>query len=356
MTVMQHGNKVQLSAPTYLQLSEAPFEEAVLSVREHVPSEPVRERPEQPLVVLTFHPGYLTGSYQDWDYFAGLAPLVFEKVQAAGRLRLFTMNHPGYDLPSGAAIDHFRLEPYRVCHQPNAIQAAVSWLFKEHLAEEEQMVWVAYGHSMGGLALSQYQAGELINELAKDGRSLHLTKILSAPALFLQEQAKANMKRLDVLHRLKVTAGRLPFYTRVATGLYNAFAPLFYQREAARYSIESLGDFRNFRHLNPFLLLEQGRELLSLEAAAVGGPALLADTHVMLAQQDGMVDWQATQAFIKEAQQRGYTVHRYELNSTHLLELDVPEAVAEIVCHVIHQALAATSESASAATAKTRAK
>ncbi len=343
---MSITSNVRLSSPIYLRLNTAPFAQTILSVREHLLPQVV-ERPGQPLILLTFHPGYLAGSYEDRDYFERLTPLLFQWTQDCCRLRIFTVNHPGYDQPRHAVIDRFNLQPYSIRHQPLAMGAALSWLFNTRLAQDEQIVWIAYGHSMGGLALSQFQPAELVNLLARNGRSLYFAKILSAPALCVHPQARDLVGRLDVLHTLKLTAGRLPFYAPVATGLYQAFAPLFYRREATRFSIDALSEFGSFRsggfrrsdfhRLDPFLLLEQGRELLRFRAMAAGGPDLLADAHIILAQQDGMIDLPATEALIEAARQEGHRVTRHDIDSTHLLELDAAEIVARVIWQVIRE-------------------
>lgn len=330
---------VRLSDPIYLRLNSAPFARTLLSIREHLPPPPAA-RPGQPLILLTFHPGYLAGSYADRDYFERLSPLLFQWMQDCCRLRIFTVNHPGYDQPQGAMIDRFRLQPYSIRHQPLAMEAALSWLFQTQLAQEEQIVWIAYGHSMGGLALSQFQPAALIQMLARRGRRLYVTKALSAPALYVHPQAREMAGRLDALHTLKLTAGRLPLYGPVATSLYQAFAPLFYRRDAARFSIGAWREFGgDFGRLDPFVLLEQGRELLRFRPMAAGGPDLLADTHVILGQQDGMIDLPATGALIEAARQEGHRVTRHDIDSTHLLELDAAEAVAWEIWQIISEAV-----------------
>ena len=86
--------------------------------------------------------------------------------------------------------------------------------------------------------------------------------------------------------------------------------------------------------------LEQGRELLRLEAADVCGPDTLADAHVILARQDGMIDCAATQMLIDAARRLGHSVHHHDVDSTHLLELDAPAVAAGIVWQVIAEAAA----------------
>ncbi len=334
---------ISLSAPIYLRLNTPPFARTVLSVREHLPPQ-ATGKPGQPLILLTFHPGFLAGSYEDRDYFERLTPLLFEWLQDCCRLRIFTLNHPGYDQPRDAVIDRFRLQPYSIRHQPLAMQAALSWLLTTRLAQEEEIVWIAYGHSMGGLALSQFQPAALVNLLAREGRRLHCTKVLSAPALYVHPRAREMVGGLDVLHTLKLTAGRLPFYVPVATSLYQAFAPLFYRRDADRFSIGAWREFGgDFRRLDPFVLLEQGRELLRFRPMAAGGTDLLADTHVILARQDGMIDLPATIALIEAARQEGHRVIQHDIDSTHLLELDAAAAVAwaiwQIVCEAVERSL-----------------
>ena len=328
-----------LAPPTYLRLTAPPFDGAYVCVREHRPARPLGHT-AGPLVLLTFQPGFIAGSQGQWDYFARVSARLFREIGAGYRLRVFTVNHPGYDHPPGAAIDRFRLEPYSIRRQPEAMRAAMRWLLDGPLAGEDDVVWVAYGHSMGGLALSQCQTEALVAEMAAAGRRLRPARILSAPAFCLRPQARAIIGQLDALHVLKLTVGRLPLYAPVATGLYRSFAPLFYRLSAAQFSIGGLGGFTGFRRLNPFVLLEQGRELLRLEAADVCGPDTLAGAHVILGRQDGMVDCAATQAHIDAARRQGHRVEAYNVDSSHLLELDAPDVAAGIVRRVIDEATA----------------
>ena len=322
-----------LALPTYLRLSAPPFDGAYVCVREHLSPRPAARR-DGPLVLLTFHPGFIAGSCGEWDYFAELSARLFALEQRY-RLRVFTINHPGYDHPPGATIDRFRLGPYSIRQQPGALRAAMTWLLNGPLAAEEDVVWIAYGHSMGGLALSQCHTAALATAMAADGRRLQPARVLSAPALCLHPQARAIVVQLDALHMLKLTFGRLPLYAPIATGLYRAFAPFFYRLSAPQFSIGGLRGFTGFRQLNPFILLEQGRELLRLEAADVCGPDTLADAHVILARQDGMVDCAATQALIDDARRMGHRVRAYDVDSSHLLELDAPDVAAGIVRQII---------------------
>ena len=326
-----------LAPPTYLRLSTPPFDGAYVCVREHAPPRPSTHR-DGPLVLLTFHPGFIAGSCGEWDYFAELSTRLFA-LEPRHRLRVFTINHPGYDHPPGAAIDRFRLEPYSIRRQPGALRAAMTWLLNGPLAGERDVVWVAYGHSMGGLALSQCQTAALAAEMAADGRRLQPARVLSAPALCLHSQARALIIQLDALHALKLTFGRLPLYAPIATGLYRALAPFFYRLSAPQFSIGGLRGFTGFRQLNPFILLEQGRELLRLEAADVCGPDTLADAHVILARQDGMVDGAATRMLIDDARRMGHRVRAYDVDSSHLLELDAPDVAAGIVRQIIGEAV-----------------
>jgi hypothetical protein len=326
-----------LAPPTYLRLN-APFDGAYVCVREHESPRPAAQG-GGPLVLLTFHPGFIAGSCGEWDYFTALSAHLFEH-EPRHRLRVFTLNHPGYDHPPGAAIDRFRLEPYSIRRQPGALYAAMTWLLNGPLADEQDVVWIAYGHSMGGLALSQCQTAALAAQMAAAGRRLRPARVLSAPAFCLHPQARALVVQLDALHALKLAFGRLPLYAPVATGLYRAFAPFFYRLSASQFSIGGLGGFTGFRQLNPFVLLEQGRELLRLEAAEVCGPDTLADAHVILARQDGMVDGAATRALIDDARRMGHRVRAYDVDSSHLLELDAPDVAAEIVRRVIAEVAA----------------
>lgn len=328
-----------LAPPVYLRLGAPSLDGAYVCVREHRPPQPTSPT-GGPLVLLTFHPGFIAGSYDEWDYFAGLAAELFQTAGAGHRLRAFTLNHPGYAHPPGAAIDRFHLEAYSIRRQPEAMRAAMTWLLNGPLADEPEVVWVAYGHSMGGLALGQCQTEALVEQMAAAGRRLRPARILSAPAFCLHPQARAVIGQLDALHVLKLTLGRLPLYAPVATGLYRSFAPLFYRLSAPQFAIGGLGGFTGFRRLNPFVLLEQGRELLRLEADDVCGPDTLADAHVILARQDGMIDCAATRALIDAARRQGQRVHHHDVDSTHLLELDAPAAAAGIVRQVIAEAVA----------------
>ena len=328
-----------LAPPTYLRLDAPSFDGAYVCVREHRPPRPPG-RAEGPLVLLTFHPGFIAGSYDEWDYFAQVAAQLFRQLADGHRLRAFTLNHPGYAHPPGATIDRFHLEAYSIHRQPEAMRAAMTWLLNGPLAGERDVVWVAYGHSMGGLALSQCQTEALVGQMAAAGRRLRPARILSAPAFCLHPQARAIIIQLDALHALKLTLGRIPLYEPVATGLYRSLAPLFYRLSAPQFSIGGLGGFTGFRRLNPFVLLEQGRELLRLEAADVCGPDTLADAHVILARKDGMIDCAATQMLIDAARRQGHRVYHHDVDSTHLLELDAPDVAAGIVQQVIAEAVA----------------
>ena len=324
----------RLAEPTYLRLKSTPFDNTALSIREHLPLSAAAAPNTQPLILLTFHPGFLAGSYEGWDYFAHLSALLWQSQLAQHRLRIFTINHPGYDTPQGEKIHRNRLGPYSIKHQPLAIQAALSWLLTNPLAEEKEIIWLAYGHSMGGLALSRYQSNGLLNGLNRHDRTVHLTKILSAPALVLHRQTLSNRGQLDLLHTIKQTAGWLPLYTPVAVGLYRLLAPLLYRLAADRFSIQDLKADFDFGQVNPFMLLEQGRELLRFGIAAAGGTSLLADTHIILARQDNMVDVPAIQELIEEAQLDDYKVVQHSLEGTHLVELDDPQAVVEVITQV----------------------
>ena len=82
------------------------------------------------------------------------------------------------------------------------------------------------------------------------------------------------------------------------------------------------------------MLLEQGRELMQFKVAAAGGPSLLADTHIILARQDNMVDVPSIQELIEEAQLDDYDVVQHILEGSHLVELDDPQAVVEVITRV----------------------
>jgi len=334
------GARVRLCAPVYLRLNTPPFSRTVLSVREHELGDESTGRSDAPLVVITLLPGYLIGSYADRDYFELLAPLLFARLAPACRLRVFTVNHPGYDLPAGHKVDHRDLRPYSIHRQPAAMHAAYSWIFDQLLAEEKEINWLAYGHSMGGLALSRYEPQALVDHLAQQGRRLSFTRVLSAPSFCLQARALAILDQLEALQSLKKRFGRWPLYAPLATGLYRALAPVFYRREAEQFTIGALADYGDFRTLDPFVLLTQGYELLTLSPLAVGGPRLLDGAHVILSAGDGMVDVAETRSFLAAARAAGHLVDDYLVDSTHLLERDAPHAVAEIVQQVLAAAVA----------------
>ena len=233
-----------------------------------------------------------------------------------------------------------RFRPLSLTDSNHDLPVAPNHLRELAAPQQRDIVWVAYGHSMGGLALSQCQTAALAAEMAADGRRLQPARVLSAPALCLHSQARALIVQLDALHALKLTFGRLPLYAPIATGLYRALAPFFYRLSAPQFSIGGLRGFTGFRQLNPFILLEQGRELLRLEAADVCGPDTLAGAHVILARQDGMIDCAATQMLIDAARRQGHRVHLHDVDSTHLLELDAPDVAAGIVWQVIAEAAA----------------
>lgn len=338
----------RISPPIYLRLTEPIFTGATISLREHLPdaADTHAESDKRPLLLITFHPGFVTGSYgrggkrRHRDYFERLSPYLFDLLQQRYRLRIFTVNHPGYDLPLAQPLDHLHTLPYSIEQQPAAIAAALQWLLHHMFAPEPEIHLLAYGHSMGGLALSRHDLQSQVTAVARSGRSLTVTKVLAAPALFLNPLARAGIARLDTLHALKLTLGRLPLYRPVATAIYRAFAPLFFERDGPTFSLDVTDDFYDFDQLNPFVLLEQGRELLRLEAKRVGGPALLANANLILAEGDEMIDVAATAALAQEAQRQGYAVNVHKVHSTHLLERAAPAAVAQIVAPLVTQDLA----------------
>ena len=325
--------EVHLSSPSYLRLNSAPFDGVTLSIREHLV--PVTNgKADPPLILVTFHPGYLTGSYRGRDYFERLAPYLFRLAGDKHRLRLFTINHPGYDPPREQQIDRFRLEPYSVEQQPLAMGAALRWLFKERLANEPDISWLAYGHSMGGLALSRCDLDEAVSSPGGYGPEVNATKILSAPAFLLAHYARSGIGRLDALNALKQTVGRLPAYGPAAIGLYRALAPSYFLRDAPHFSIDGLHDYCDFSHLDPFLLLEQGRELIRFDVQKAGGADLLAESHLVIGHGDKMLDIEATLTLVEAAREQGHEVTVHRLDSTHLPEWDVPEEVAGLIWRV----------------------
>jgi hypothetical protein len=62
----------------------------------------------------------------------------------------------------------------------------------------------------------------------------------------------------------------------------------------------------------------------------------LADAHVILGRRDGMIDLRDTRDFLDAARREGHAVTHYDIDSTHLLELDAPEAAAAIIRRVIY--------------------
>jgi len=321
-----------LAPATRLRLNSAPFGGASVTLREHWCGER-NGRGDQALVALTLHPGFMGGSYAGRDYFERLAPYLRQQAAGRYRLQIFTLNHPGYDLPRGGALDPLRLEAYGIAQQPAALRAGLAWLLNSYLAHEAQIHLVCYGHSMGGLALSRVDLAELAAEVGPRLRTT--TKILSAPALALNPLARAGVWRLDALETLKLTLGRLPLYQPTAVALYQALAPLFFRRDGPTFTLDADDDFYNFKQLDPFLLLQQGRELLRFDARAAGGARLLAGAHLLLATGDRMLDLEATLTLAEEAAGQGLLAGLHGLESGHVAERETPARVAAVVEEIL---------------------
>lgn len=326
---------ILLSQPSYLRLNGPQLAGTTVTLREHIPLRRTGTS-DTPLVVVTLHPGFVAGSYTDRDYFERMVPYLFGAAPGAFRLRVFTINHPGYDLPDETLIDKQRMQPYSIHLQPGALNAALTWLLREHLAHERDIRLVAYGHSMGGLALSRHNLAQTRAAVEGNGRFITTHKILSAPALVLHPYARSGVRRLDALNIARRTLGRLPFYDPVAIGLYRSLAPRFFERDAPSFSLDAGDDFYRWEELNPFVLLQQGRELIRFDVENVGGAILLDEAHLILAREDLMIDLTRTLALAEQASQLA-ALHL--VDSTHLLERAAPADVAAIVLRVVGAAL-----------------
>lgn len=330
---MQRRANGRLSRPYHLQLRAGRQQGQVLSVREHLL--PGDEDPALPLVVLTFHPGYAAGSYGQRDYFELLAPLLFARCQGCCRLHIFTINHPGYDLPQDYKVDRFSLTPYAIDDQPALIRQVLRWFVLREFAEEEDIFLLPYGHSMGGLALARADLGDLAPALARQGRRLRVQKVLSAPAMALQPQARDNLGRLTALEVIKRTVGRVPLYDRVAQSLFRNIAPLLYRRDAENYALNPDCSFLDFGRYNPYVLLEQGRQLLQVAYDEAQLADLLHGAHLILSAEDGMVDSEMLARAAAWANEGGTAVPVHTIPSSHNAERDDPHLIGSYLCDVL---------------------
>lgn len=331
MTVSSHW---QLGQPRYLPIHLPAGASQTITLREHVSADRCTD-PALPSVLLTLHPGYAAGSYGPRDYFELLAPLLFQACWGECRLRMVTINHPGYDRPPGETINRFALEPYSLFNQPAVIIAALRVLLWHDLAAEDHVHLVTYGHSMGGLALARCDLQALESEMRQEGRQLTTRKVLSAPALALSQAAQQNMGWLTFLHTLKHTVGRVPLYGPVAKGLFKTMAPILYRRDARHYSLNPDCSFTDFCQYDPFLLLRQGRELLQLELELEELAVLLDGASLFLAIEDQMVDVDRLlrAAELARAHRLDVTVER--IDAPHNAERERPQEMAERLYHVI---------------------
>lgn len=343
----------QISRPLYLSAGTANAAAQMISLREHLPStkqtstSTLAESTDNeadnglPLVLLTLHPGYSAGSYENRDYFELVTPLLFRACAGKLRLRVFTVNHPGHDLPPKSRIHRFRTEQYSIDKQPAMIVPALRWLLQREIVDEDPVHVVAYGHSMGGLALAQSDLDRLVEDMAQRGRRIRIKKVLSAPALFLSRQAKRTLPSLEALNALKHTLGRLPIYERLATGLFRGLAPPIHKLSAKTFSLNYDDGFLNFRRQNPFLLLQQARELLQFKPDPQQLPKLLDGTHLFVFSDDRMVDNPALLRAAGQAQQQGAAVNVHLIKSMHSAERENPHAVAQHLRGIIQDFLAA---------------
>jgi pimeloyl-ACP methyl ester carboxylesterase len=317
-----------LARPRYLRIPDGMGATQTISLREHLSPDRYLDR-VRPLVLLTLHPGYAAGSYGERDYFELLAPLLFQACWGRCRLRILTVNHAGYDLPPGEQIDRFDLAPFSMWRQPDVIRRVLRHVLEHDFREEERIHLVALGHSMGGLALAQCDLQQLARDAARSGRQLTVQKILSAPAFILSREAKKNMDRLNVLHTLKQSVGRLPWYGPVAKSLYSRIAPTLYRRDARRYSLNPDCSFADFSQYDPFLLLQQGRELLELDLGLEEIAGILAGSHLLVPTGDDMIDFRRLLLAALLANKNGSTVSVHTIDAPHNAERERPQVIAE---------------------------
>ncbi len=298
-------------------------------MREHLPRSCVDD-PRLPLVVLSYHPGIAAGSYEDRDYFELLTPLLFDLCQGSCRLRVFTVNHPGYDMPEGCKVDRHDLEPFSIDNQPAVIDRVLRWLLRHRFADEQLLYFLPFGHSMGGLALAQTNLRRLQADGKRSGQRLRVQKVLSAPALVLHENVRGLMRQLRALAVTKRAFGRVPGYDSVTGGLFRGLAPLIYRLRAASYALDPGSSFVDFARYDPYVLLEQGLQLLQLAFTEDRLAALLKGSHLIVCNKDGMVDSAALLQAAGRANGRagGSAVTVHALDSSHNAERDDPQLVA----------------------------
>ena len=334
--MMNTVGEYRISSPVHLQFRAMDRRRQIMSVREHLPPF-TNDDPSLPLIVITYHPGFAAGSYEDRDYFELLTPLLFDHCGGRYRLRIFTINHPGYDLPDNYRINRSDMRPFSIRHQPVIIEQVLRWLFLRHFAAEQNILLIPYGHSMGGLALAHTNFQRLHMTAANHGCRLQIQKVLSAPAFVLQDSTRKSFSKIKALKSLKNTFGRLPLYERVTQGLFNALAPTLYRRDAENFSLNPDCTFVDFRRYNPFILLDQGLELLKINYSPERIASLLNDSHLILSNNDGMVDSDALLQAAKQANQNGNgaTVQIHTVDSSHNAERDDPELIRDTMCMVV---------------------
>jgi pimeloyl-ACP methyl ester carboxylesterase len=227
------------------------------------------------------------------------------------------------------------METFSIHHQPAIIEQVLRWLLLHHFADERELILIPYGHSMGGLALAQSDLGPLQAAVASQGRDLRIQKVLSAPAFVLREEARQNFNKLSMLKSIKRTFGRIPLYERLAQSLFTALAPILYRRSAENYSLNPDCSFIDFRRYNPFVLLDQGLELLNLNYGRDHLAALLDGSHLVLCHDDGMVDSAVLQSATRHANSNGASVKVHEIDSSHNPERDDPHLILDAMCTIV---------------------
>ena len=318
----------RLGRPRYLRIPTGSGSTQTISLREHLSPDRCVDR-TRPLVLLTLHPGYAAGSYGERDYFELLAPLLFQACWGRCRLRIVTVNHAGYDLPPGEQIDRFDLAPFSMWRQADVIRRVLRHVVIHDFRDEEQVHLVALGHSMGGFALAHCDLQQLAKDVSRSGRQLTVQKVLSAPAFILSREAKKNMDRLNVLHALKQSVGRLPWYAPVAKSLYSRIAPTLYRRDARRYSLNPDCSFADFSQYDPFLLLQQGRELLELDLSLEEIATIMAGAHLLVPTDDYMIDFRRLLYAALLANRNGSAVTVHTIDAPHNAERERPQVIAE---------------------------
>jgi hypothetical protein len=337
---MNEAGQYRISSPQYLRVRTPRRQGQVLSVREHLPPD-ANDDPSLPLVVITYHPGFAAGSYEDRDYFELLTPLLFERCTGRFRLRAFTVNHPGYDLPDSFKVDRFDMDTYSIRYQPLIIEQVLRWLVLDRFAGEKEILLIPYGHSMGGVALARTNTQRLLAATDRQGCRVHVQKVLSAPAFVLQENLRRNLSKVMALKALKLTVGRAPLYERITKALFNSLAPIVYRHDAGNYMLNPDCTFPDFRQYDPFVLLDQGLELLKLSFNHERMAALLNGSHLILSTEDGMVNSAALRAAAEHANAgrnpgSSAAVRVHTVASSHNAERDDPQLIRESLCTIVH--------------------